>query len=333
MTTSSTGRPTLATPALIFAKLLSKHLDQGTRPQNSLRRVVRWTHADFGKKIGTSGQAVGSWCGGKHLPSEKFIHKILDALFGDDRNSEACREFVKAYDNAQRSKSASGKRATSGAALRSTTEKMLKSIGADFINDLHYIGNNLDGIKYFLKKFDGATHVYNTVFTRSEGLWGDMWKLDLMSGFLKKVRRYLKNKCKWEDIVIKKDVDIVLKFYKELTEEERQWYEARELPDVDLPLLQCLVAKYEGDRGKVLCGWSFSGGQHARVYYSDEKDTVLYFREYCKMLFDRGHELFPFPPASGSRASLTAAGEEPAAAGSSGGPDTKSSDENVGDLS
>ena len=94
----------------------------------------------------------------------------------------------------------------------------------------------------------------------------------------------LKAGCSWRDIVTKSERPKFESWRDKLDERERDKNPYAVL-EHDLPLLQCLVFQREDKTGAALVGWMFAGSTDARVYFSEDRDTVDFFYGYCHHLF------------------------------------------------
>jgi len=163
-------------------------------------------------------------------------------------------------------------------------------IGRGNAAGLHYIGDNADGIKWFLEKCQGATVVYNTVFSRSNEKF--FIKAEL-SRYTKVIKTLLAAGCEWNDIVFPSEKAGIEEFYRGLSNKQKANYRARLVRRV-MPLFQCLTIHYE-EQFAVLVGWAFPGTESSRVYYSENADDCRYFQLYCQHLFDLEDNVEMFP--------------------------------------
>jgi hypothetical protein len=157
--------------------------------------------------------------------------------------------------------------------------------------DLHYIGDDANGIAWLEQNCTGVEHVYNTVFTRSQKS-REYTEKELLRLY-DVMKKLLTGDCLWSDIVLPKEKKGIAKLYRDLTAEQKRGYRAH-LLETTFPLIQCLVVKYKDkSRFAVLAGWSFPGSQIARVYLSYDRDACDYFENYWHQLFEkRKAELF-----------------------------------------
>src|SRR5262249_59869983 len=76
------GNRTEGGAAESFGKLLSWHLNRGTRPDGSSdKEGVRWTNKQFAAAVGANERSVRAWRTGKYPP--KDLLPIERALFGN----------------------------------------------------------------------------------------------------------------------------------------------------------------------------------------------------------------------------------------------------------
>lgn len=151
--------------------------------------------------------------------------------------------------------------------------------------DLHSVGDNSKGLDRFTKICKDATSIYNTVFTRNEPPF--VYLRRELESFEAALKTLLDEGCVWNEIVSHGEADDIREFYKSLTRVQRRSYHPRKLSStVKVPLLQCVVMRWNERRSAVLIGWSFSGTHTSRVYFSDHTHTCDYFYAYCKTLFE-----------------------------------------------
>jgi hypothetical protein len=157
-----------------------------------------------------------------------------------------------------------------------------KSIGTPE-KDLVYVGTAKDAVDRFETICEGATTVYNTVFTRSRP---DAQFIARLVPRVEEIKNQLlgAGNCSWLDIVMKKELPAFLELRNALDEKLSPNHLYRVL-DVDLPLFQCLVFTRDGNSGAAFVGWMFLGSLEARVYFSDDWETVRYFYDYCHHLY------------------------------------------------
>jgi hypothetical protein len=149
--------------------------------------------------------------------------------------------------------------------------------------DLVFLGTVKDAIDKFEEICAGATTVYNTVFTRSRP------EFRFIKGVVPRLEE-IKNRllatgnCSWLDIVLTNELPNVLTLRDAMESHLRDKHFYRVL-DVELPLFQCLVFTRDGNSGAALVGWVFLGTPEARVYFSEDWETVKYFYDYCHHLY------------------------------------------------
>jgi hypothetical protein len=189
---------------------------------------------------------------------------------------------------------------------QSDNAPLMKSVPAAKISttaistDLQFIGGNAAGLKKFLDICEGATFVFNTVFTRTEEQFG--YLDEEMPAFQEAQRKLLSTgRCVWNDIVESSEAKGIMQFYESLDARQKAKYHPYKLliksdrlnETPKLPLLQCVVMRSNEIKHGVLIGWSFSGTHNSRVYFSDHLDTYNYFLDYCEALKSHCVTLIP----------------------------------------
>jgi hypothetical protein len=163
--------------------------------------------------------------------------------------------------------------------------------------DLRFIGGAINGLQYFNQIAQGLlnseTVVYNTVFTRTAP--ESAVSKESYEEF-EQTKRHLLNtgRCRWHDIVLAREWDSYHRDAGKLFSESPTSLTSPlanlnpKVVDVKLPLLQGLAVKRGDDDFIVaLVGWMFFQTSQMRVYHTDDKDTVRYFYDYLRLLYDQ----------------------------------------------
>lgn len=152
---------------------------------------------------------------------------------------------------------------------------------------LAYIGNSAEGFSWFEKNNKGLREVYNTVYrpTRS----AQRYLEDEYKKYFAAIRAAIGNKCVWHDLLCPPlDMETIplASFHASLSDRQKSGYEAKELADVDLPLLQITVLKYLNGDSKVGVGYGFPGCDETMVFVSSQPKTVHFFETYFRELYN-----------------------------------------------
>jgi hypothetical protein len=164
--------------------------------------------------------------------------------------------------------------------------KLKKNLGRSrhrLSEDLQFIGTAEHGIERFTGISEGATLVYNTVFTRSEPQSRHARDLSFRIEDVK--RRLLSGgKCYWIELVLEKEVAGLMPYLQQMTDKERENYKAAILPN--LPMFQCLVFRRVERSGAAFVGWFVPGSGESRVFFTEDWQNVQYFLDYCDKLLN-----------------------------------------------
>jgi transcriptional regulator with XRE-family HTH domain len=272
-----------------FAQLLDEILN-----------ASKWKNDTLAAEIGVSHAMISYWRRAKYVPSLDDFKQLLKTLFGSDPGASGRDEFCRAYDAARQERDFEKR---FKASVRSTTTHT----SATATDDLKCIGDISKGIDWFMQFSRNATHVSNTVFTRTSRAMEHIVK-EGMKDWNAHVIKLLKEGCTWEEIVLssvnengsviefREQVNSVIEFYKKLDDKRypyRHRFIAKELHGVQLPLFQCLIVKHGSNAETVLFGWLLHGSEKQLVYVSSGARTVAFFKEYYMKLFELATPLCP----------------------------------------
>jgi hypothetical protein len=169
--------------------------------------------------------------------------------------------------------------------------------------DLHYIGNSFDGIKWFCEHHVGAKAVLNTVY-RPTGIetGGDM--SDAYLKYENAIRKCLDDKCVWYDLAMPGHEDSMIQFRNKLSSRQLMNYGPHVFkPEgrFQIPIFQMTVLKYDTHKA-VSFGWAFPHSRgDSKVFVSTDERTVDYFDTYFRALMVHAESLAPALPSAPSR--------------------------------
>jgi hypothetical protein len=155
---------------------------------------------------------------------------------------------------------------------------------------LHFIGDSNAGIEWIARKSSGPVLIRNTVFLRRND---ENFKLDneSISRLESAAKQALRDGCRWHDVFVASQRNVIDAFYNTLTPKERAGYKATEIP-ANIPLMQITVIRFKDDRGDVLFGFGF-GDADTRVFHSDDTNTINYFDAYFREISKAGKVAYP----------------------------------------